>query len=112
MDQSMPPEWPANMGVNPKDLLIDHMTPPSPGRFQQHLSPYGDSIGDVHHSLRYLPNFGNPHQDFLGLAGPNVDVQGQDVDMSALIQLQHDEGLSQFNGAFGTTKLSGYVVIG
>jgi hypothetical protein len=101
MDQSIVPDWSENMCVNLEDLELDHMTSTPTGQPDQYLQPYDESLGDVHPSLRYLPAFTNPHSDFLGLAGPDLEMQHQGIDMSALTKLQPNDGPFHSNGAFG-----------
>lgn len=105
----MIPNWSQNMGVNPKHLQLNHVT--SPGLPDPRLSPYDDSLRDVPPSLRYLPNFGNPHTDLLGLAGPNTDVQGEDVDVSFPSQGQLDECCFPFNEASGSCISNMYATV-
>ncbi|KAG4430810.1 hypothetical protein IFR05_013709 [Cadophora sp. M221] len=99
--------WPENVGVDPKVFQLDHMTPPGQPQPEQHLSPFDDSFENVHPSLRYFINFGNPHSNVMGLAGPNLDAQAENFDMQDCISPDNQHHLSE-SFAANTGNLHGF----
>lgn len=91
------------MGVNPNNLLRDHV-PQYPAGLE-HLSPDGDLLDEMDAAYDYLTDLGNPHQDFLALAGPDENMRPQHARMLVCASLPQDTGACQLDEQFGTPHL-------
>lgn len=89
--------WAGDLGIDPKDLQLDHMTQPE--QLQQLIS-HCDTFEDGDPSLRYM-SFGELHSNVVGLAGPNAGIQAQNFDTSGFTGPLICESHERVNDKFG-----------
>jgi hypothetical protein len=109
MDQSIFTDWYGNLGPNPESIDLNHMISSTGGDYAQFLPASNEAFHDLHTnpSLRYLsnvPNIGDLPS--AALAVPDLEMEGQDIDMTTLTQLDLDESCLEFNEAIGMSNIS------
>lgn len=100
-------DWSGNLGPILENTGLNHMISSTGGDYAQFLSTSNEAFClPTNPSLRYLSNVPNVGDlPSAALAVLNLDMEGQDIDMTTLTRLDLDESCPEFNEAIGMSNI-------